>query len=102
MSETQVRLHEIIVSILKEIGTVYNVKTFKRIDGTTPIYQSDGTGLDSLMFVRFIADLEQRLSQKWGREIVLTNDDLLNATGTAFETVNSLVTTLGSWQALQD
>ena len=102
MSEIHVRLSEIIVAILKEIGAAYNVKTLKRIDGATPIYQSDGTGLDSLMFVRFITDLEQRLSQEWDREIVLTNDDLLESMASAFETVDKLVTTLGAWQALQD
>lgn len=96
MDKTPDQIEEIVISILKEMGKSYNNKTLKNADQNTKIYTADGNGLDSLMFVRFISELERRLSEAWGKEVVLTNDDLIDPENIAFKSVDNLVNLLSS------
>jgi len=51
-----------------------------------------GTGgvLDSLDLVNFLADLEYRLGQEFGRELVLASDKAMSRTRSPFRDVDSL------------
>jgi hypothetical protein len=53
------------------------------------IFGADGV-LDSLDLVNFLADLEYRIEQAFGREVVLASDKAMSRSRSPFHDVNSL------------
>jgi acyl carrier protein len=59
------------------------------VEPETPLFGAEG-GLDSLGLVSVVVELEQRLSDREGREISLMNDQAMSQSRSPFRTVRSL------------
>jgi len=60
-----------------------------RADGNTVIFGPGGT-LDSLGLVNFLADLEYRLAEAYGRELVLASERAMSRSRSPFRDVDTL------------
>jgi hypothetical protein len=58
--------------------------------GTNPTIFGAGSALDSLGLVNFLADLEYRIAEEWGREIVLASERAMSRSRSPFRDVDSL------------
>ena len=83
--------HELVDLIAKTVRA-YRV-SMRGGDGAvgpdTPLFGPDGA-LDSIGLVSIVVELEQRLSDRAGREVSLMNDRALSRTRSPFRTVRSL------------
>jgi acyl carrier protein len=63
-------------------------------NGGEAIFGPEGV-LDSLDLVNFLADLEYRLDQEFGRELVLASERAMSRGRSPFRTVNALTEYIG-------
>jgi len=81
-----------LVDLIAEAVSAYRV-SMRAGDGTvgpdSPLFGEDGV-LDSIGLVSIVVELEQRLSDRAGREVSLMNDRALSRTKSPFRTVRSL------------
>lgn len=85
----QTKIENIIIETLKNLSDEFEMKELENPSVTTPIYGGGG-GFDSLALVSFITDLEQRLSDELGLEIVLADERAMSANNSPFKNVTSL------------
>lgn len=85
----QTKIENIIIETLKNLSDEFEMKELENPSATTPIYGGGG-GFDSLGLVSFITDLEQRLSDELGLEIVLADERAMSANNSPFKNVTSL------------
>jgi hypothetical protein len=83
------RILEIILNILKEIGEDIDDKNLKRANENSYLYGKSKI-LDSLMFVRFISELEEQISKEFNQSIVILGSDNLKSEESPFQSVISL------------
>lgn len=86
----QTKIENIIIKTLKNLSDEFEMKELENPSATTPIYGGGGGGFDSLALVSFITDLEQRLSDELGLEIVLADERAMSANNSPFKNVTSL------------
>jgi hypothetical protein len=60
-----------------------------RSGGNPAVFGSDGT-LDSLGLVNFLADLEYRIAEEYGRELVLASERAMSRSRSPFRDVDTL------------
>lgn len=60
-----------------------------------PVIFGAGGALDSLGLVNFLADLEYRVAQDFGREIVIASEKAMSRTRSPFRDVDALAAYLG-------
>lgn len=58
--------------------------------GANPVIFGAGGALDSLGLVNFLADLEYRLSEDYGRELVLASERAMSRSRSPFRDVDTL------------
>jgi hypothetical protein len=64
--------------------------TLPPADGKNPRIFGPGAPLDSLGLVNFLADLEYRLAEEFGRELVLASDRAMSRSQSPFRDVETL------------
>lgn len=83
------QIQNIILNLLKEYGEELSNDTLKNANGETKIFGSGGN-LDSLGLVNFVADLEELLSEKLEKQIVLADEKTMSAKNSPFKDVATL------------
>ena len=66
------------------------LRTLPRAEGVNPPIFGAGAPLDSLGLVNFLADLEYRLAEEFGRELVLASDRAMSRKRSPFRDARSL------------
>ena len=66
------------------------LRTLPRAEGDNPAIFGAGASLDSLGLVNFLADLEYRLAEEFGCEVVLASDRAMSRRRSPFRDANSL------------
>lgn len=73
----------------KELGSENGNNALVNADRITPLY-GPGGNLDSLGLVRLITDIEERVSDKFGKDIVIASEKAMSQRNSPFLTVGSL------------
>lgn len=79
----------VVLRVVKEIGKENNDKTLLKATSETPLYGYK-SNLDSLMLVRLITDIEESISEEFGKEIVIADERAMSLKHSPFLTVGSL------------
>ena len=80
---------KIISDSVKEIGEDFEIPDLTNPTSDTPLYGKDGS-LNSLALVRLIADVEQKLSDHYAKQVILADDKAMSQKRTPFRTIGSL------------
>ena len=79
----------LIITSLNELNEELNDPSLENISNQTKLFGSDGA-LDSLALVSFIIDLEEKISNDFGKDIVIADEKAMSQRTSPFNTVNSL------------
>lgn len=82
------QIEKIIIDTLKELNEELENETFTEPNSTTKLYGNGG--LDSLALVSFIADLEEKISDVFEKNIVLADEKAMSARTSPFRNVETL------------
>lgn len=85
----------IIIESLQELNEELENQNLENIDSNTKIFGGNGA-LDSLSLVSFITDIEEHISNEYGKEIVLADEKAMSAKTSPFRNVESLTTYIES------
>ncbi|QKF60194.1 hypothetical protein ACN2EN_11250 [Aliarcobacter lanthieri] len=83
------RIENIIYETLKELNEELENETFLNPNLKTKLYGGIGA-LDSLALVSFIADLEDKISETFDKNIVLADEKAMSAKTSPFRNIESL------------
>ncbi|WP_026804227.1 hypothetical protein [Aliarcobacter lanthieri] len=83
------RIENIIYETLKELNEELENETFLNPNLKTKLYGGSGA-LDSLALVSFIADLEDKISETFDKNIVLADEKAMSAKTSPFRNIESL------------
>lgn len=88
----QNKIQSIIIAILKDLADEFEIEDLANPSATTAIYGASGanSGLDSLALVSFITDLEQRLSDELGLNVILADEKTMSLRNSPFKDVATL------------
>lgn len=88
----QNKIQSIIIAILKDLAEEFEIEDLANPNATTAIYGASGanSGLDSLALVSFITDLEQRLSDELGLNVILADEKTMSLRNSPFKDVATL------------
>lgn len=88
----QNKIQDIIIAILKDLADEFELEGLANPNATTAIYGASGanSGLDSLALVSFITDLEQRLSDELGLNVILADEKTMSIRNSPFKDVATL------------
>lgn len=84
----QNKIQSIIIAILKDLAEEFEIEDLANPNATTAIYGA--SGLDSLALVSFITDLEQRLSDELGLNVILADEKTMSLRNSPFKDVATL------------
>lgn len=87
----QEKIENIIYEVLKEINEELENETFLNPNLKTKLYGGSGA-MDSLALVSFIADVEDRISETFDKNIVLADEKAMSAKTSPFRNIESLST----------
>lgn len=90
MNPDRAQIATIVLETLRELGEDLAVEELKTADEKTQLFGA-GSGLDSINLVNFIADVEDRISDEVGIEIVLANQNAISRTHSPFRRVSSCI-----------
>ena len=94
------RIEKIVIETLKELNEELEKDELENPTLKTRLYGGVGA-LDSLALVSFIADLEDRISDEFEKDLVLADEKAMSAKTSPFRSVESLVlyveSLLGVW-----
>ena len=82
-------IEKIIIDTLIEFNEELENQELNSPTLKTKLYGTNGT-LDSLALVSFLTDLEESISEKFDKDIVLADDRAMSATSSPFRNVESL------------
>lgn len=85
------KMIEIVVESIRELNEVWNNPALEQPDENTRLF-SPGGNLDSLGLVALIAEIEERVSDQAGSEIVLADERAMSQKFSPFRSVRSLGT----------
>lgn len=88
-------VQSIIIESLQELNEELENQNLENIDSNTKIFGGNGA-LDSLALVSFITDIEDHISNEYGKEIVLADEKAMSAKTSPFRSVQSLTTYIES------
>ncbi len=90
MENKKDKIYEIIIEILKEFAEEKELEVLEKPDKSTNLYGSDGT-LDSLSLVRLAVELEEAISDEFGKDVSIVDDRAMSQKRSPFKTVGSLI-----------
>ncbi|TKX34100.1 hypothetical protein [Campylobacter taeniopygiae] len=85
----QEKIQNIVINSLKNLADELENDNLKKPNLETPIYGQNGN-LDSLALVSFISDLEEILSNEFGKDLVLANEKAMSFRNSPFKDVYTL------------
>ena len=85
----EARIEKIIIETLKELNEELENDSFINPNLKTKLYGIDGA-MDSLALVSFIADLEDKISDEFEKDIVLADEKAMSAKTSPFRNIESL------------
>lgn len=83
------KIEKIIIETLKELNEELENETFENPNSKTKLYGTNGA-MDSLALVSFIADLEDKISDEFEKDIILADEKAMSAKTSPFRNVESL------------
>lgn len=87
--EMQEKIEKIIIETLKELNEELENEAFLNPNSKTKLYGVNGA-MDSLALVSFIADLEDKISDEFEKDIILADEKAMSAKTSPFRNVESL------------
>ena len=91
----QEKIEKIIIDTLKELNEELENEAFLNPNSKTKLYGGSGA-LDSLALVSFIADLEEKISDEFDKDIVLADEKAMSAKTSPFRNIESLTSYIKS------
>ena len=85
----EARIEKIIIDTLKELNEELENEAFLNPNSKTKLYGGDGA-MDSLALVSFIADLEDKISDEFEKDIILADEKAMSSKTSPFRNVESL------------
>ncbi len=85
----QEKIEKIIIDTLKDLNEELENEAFLNPNSKTKLYGGNGA-MDSLALVSFIADLEDKISDKFEKDIVLADEKAMSATTSPFRNIETL------------
>ncbi|MGH2305370.1 hypothetical protein [Campylobacter taeniopygiae] len=85
----QEKIQNIVINSLKNLADELENDNLKKPNLETPIYGQNGN-LDSLALVSFISDLEEILSNEFGKDLVLANEKAMSFRNSPFKDAYTL------------
>lgn len=82
-------IQEIILTVLKEIGDDIGDGGLKQCNAESSLFGEQKI-LESLHFIRFIADVEERVTEQYDCDVMLLDGEALSREDSPFATVKSL------------
>ena len=93
--EMQEKIEKIIIDTLKELNEELENDSFINPNFKTKLYGANGA-MDSLALVSFIADLEDKISDEFEKDIVLADEKAMSAKTSPFRNIESLTSYIKS------
>lgn len=93
--EMQEKIEKIIIDTLKDLNEELENEAFLNPNSKTKLYGGNGA-MDSLALVSFIADLEDKISDKFEKDIVLADEKAMSAKTSPFRNIESLTSYIKS------
>ena len=93
--EMQEKIEKIIIDTLKELNEELENEAFLNPNSKTKLYGGNGA-MDSLALVSFIADLEDKISDKFEKDIILADEKAMSAKTSPFRNIESLTSYIKS------
>ena len=93
--EMQEKIEKIIIDILKELNEELENDYFINPNSKTKLYGGNGA-MDSLALVSFIADLEDKISDEFEKDIILADEKAMSAKTSPFRNIESLASYIKS------
>lgn len=84
------KVKKIVISTIKELNEELESEELIDISDSTRLYGTNGV-LDSLSLVSLIADLEEKISEDFERDIVLADEKAMSQKTSPFRSVETLV-----------
>ena len=93
--EMQEKIEKIIIETLKELNEELENDYFINPNSKTKLYGGNGA-MDSLALVSFIADLEDKISDEFEKDIILADEKAMSAKTSPFRNIESLTSYIKS------
>ena len=87
--EMQEKIEKIIIDTLKDLNEELENEAFLNPNSKTKLYGGNGA-MDSLALVSFIADLEDKISDEFEKDIILADEKAMSAKTSPFRNIESL------------
>ena len=91
----EARIEKIIIDTLKELNEELENEAFLNPNSKTKLYGGNGS-MDSLALVSFIADLEDKISDEFEKDIILADEKAMSAKTSPFRNIESLTSYIKS------
>ena len=91
----QQKIEKIIVEALVELNEELENEAFLNPNSKTKLYGGNGA-MDSLALVSFIADLEDKISDEFEKDIILADEKAMSAKTSPFRNIESLTSYIKS------
>ena len=85
----QEKIEKIIIDTLKELNEELENEAFLNPNSKTKLYGGNGA-MDSLALVSFIADLEDKISDEFEKDIILADEKAMSQRTSPFRSVETL------------
>lgn len=85
----QQKIENIIIKTLKELNEEFENENLNNPTRETKLYGTSGS-LDSLSLVSLITDLEERVSDEFGKDVVLADEKAMSQKTSPFRNVETL------------
>ena len=93
--EMQEKIEKIIIDTLKDLNEELENEAFINPNSKTKLYGGNGA-MDSLALVSFIADLEDKISDEFEKDIILADEKAMSAKTSPFRNIESLTSYIKS------
>ena len=91
----QYKIEKIIIQTLKELNEELESDAFLNPNSKTQLYGGNGA-MDSLALVSFIADLADKISDDFEKDIILADEKAMSAKTSPFRNIESLTSYIKS------
>lgn len=91
----QEKIEKIIIDTLKDLNEELENEAFLNPNSKTKLYGGNGA-MDSLALVSFIADLEDKISDEFEKDIILADEKAMSVKTSPFRNIESLTSYIKS------
>ena len=83
------KLNQLILNVIKEIGDEEEILPLINADFETTLYGAEGS-LTSLQLVRMIAEIEEKVSEEFGKDVVIADERAMSQRNSPFRNAGVL------------